>query len=260
MSRAVSVPSSFLAVALAASVLSGCGAEAPLDTAQSDNSGASAKGSTANDTPAPASQDPAQVAAVSPDLQAALQREELAPGYVDEQYPEPPYGFVKGSTVPNLDFLGWYAPSDAGYDTTQVENIDLGQFYDPTGDKGIELLMVNASAVWCSVCQAEFLDLKQSGTYDTLRPRGLEMLGVLFEDRDAQPARYSDMENWARVFEVKFPFALDPGFKMGSFFDRSATPMNMVVDARTMKLLIAMTGYNTELYDWIDRELTARGR
>lgn len=194
------------------------------------------------------------------EVRAALVREANAPGFVPSQYPDAPYGFVKGSTVPNFDFIGWAEPTTANYDLALLESIDLSRFYDPSGEKGVELLLVSAVAVWCSVCQVEYQDLRDSGLPAEFRERGVEMLGVLFEDADALPARYEDLVLWSRVFEVNFPFVLDPGFKMGSFFDRSATPMNMVIDARTMKILVSLTGYNPEIYDFIDRELVARGR
>lgn len=260
MSSAVSVHSAarvsltplFAHVLVLANLL-GCGADAPLATEafQDEQSHGPARQADAEDGERPQ---------FGPELEAALEREELAPGYVDAPYPEGPYGFVRGSVIPNLEFLGWAAPSAVDYDLNRIELLELGRFYDPEGEKGIEFLLVNASAVWCTVCQAEFLDLRELELYDQLRPRGVEMLGVLFEDRDALPARYADLQEWARVFEVAFPFVLDPGFKMGAFFDRSATPMNMVVDTRTMELVFSMTGYNPELYDWIDRQLEARGR
>lgn len=231
-----------------------CGAEAPLATDLDSPEDEAAE--------APSQPEPSDVAAndVSPALEATLEREALAPGYVAAAYPSGPYGYGIGAVVPNLQFLGWPSPVDAGYDQARVEGLDFARFYDPDGEKGIELLFINASAVWCGVCQQEFRDLREAAWYDQVRPRGVEMLGVLFEDADSLPARYSDLETWARAFEVRFPLVLDPGFKMGAFFDRSATPMNMVVDARTMTVLISMTGYNPELYDWIERELVARGR
>jgi hypothetical protein len=159
-----------------------------------------------------------------------------------------------------FDFLGWSSPTATNFDLAQLSTIDFATFYDPDGQKGIELLMISAVAVWCSVCQAEYLEFRDSGLYATYRPRGLEMLGVLFEDADAAPATYTDLQNWTRVFEVDFPFVIDPALKTGVFFDRSATPMNMVVDAKTMQVLISITGYNPEIFTLIDRELTARGR
>lgn len=250
-----------LLIACVPLVLAACGAEAPL-ASEAGSEGASHSADRGEDAPSKTSGErPSEpVAELSRELQEALAREALAPGHEPSIYPAAPYGFVEGSTVPNIDFLGWSEPTQVNYDVGQLESIDLASFYDPGGTKGVELLLVSAVAVWCSVCQVEYLELRDDAIYDSFKDRGLEMLGVLFEDADALPARYDDLVTWTRVFEVNFPFVLDPGFKMGAFFDRSATPMNMLVDARTMQIMVALTGYNPEIYELIDRELTNRGR
>jgi hypothetical protein len=53
---------------------------------------------------------------------------------------------------------------------------------------------------------------------------------------------------------------LDPGFKTGVFFDQSATPMNMLIDAHTMHIESVFTGYNPKIYESLSDALTKRGR
>lgn len=183
-----------------------------------------------------------------------------AVGYVPFTYPSPPFGIRQGSVIENMEFLGWRQPELAQYDLATTEAVRLADFYDPTGDKGVELVLISAVAVWCGVCRTEYADMRDDGIYAELRPRGLEMLGILFEDNNGEPADYTDLVNWASSFAVEFPFVLDPAFKSGVFFDRSATPMNMIVDARTMEILVVMTGYNPEIYDYARAVLTERGR
>lgn len=183
-----------------------------------------------------------------------------APGYVPFAYPEAPYGTTRGSVIANLEFLGWWSPAVANYDSATTETVRLAEFYDPTGEQGIELVMISAVAVWCGVCRVEYAELRSRRIYEQFRPRGLEMLGILFEDNDANPARYVDLVNWTRTYQVDFPFVIDSGFKSGVYFDRSATPMNMLLDAKTMRILSVVTGYNPEIYDVIDQILTQRGR
>jgi hypothetical protein len=183
-----------------------------------------------------------------------------APGYVPFEYPAGPYGLTRGQRLDNLQFLGWSAPLAAGYRLESAGPVQLSDFYDPRGEKGIELLLINAVAVWCGVCRAEYQDLQSNALYAQLRPRGLEILGVLFEDNDGAPARYADLVNWASSYAVEFPMVLDPAFKTGVYFDRSATPMNMLVDARTMQILELVTGYDPALYTLADTLLTERGR
>ena len=154
-------------------------------------------------------------------------------------YPPGPYGTSKGATIQNLSFLGWKHPDLAGYDPAKVETVRLSDFYDPDGHTGVKLLAVNASAVWCGVCRREYQDMHSNDVYATLRPLGLEILGTLFEDTNSFPAQPQDLKNWAAIsaHSVKFPFVLDPGFKLGAYFDSDATPLNMLIDVRTMTIV-----------------------
>ena len=45
------------------------------------------------------------------------------------------------------------------------------------------------------------------------------------------------------AYDVTFPFVLDPDLKLGSFFDVDATPMVMIVDTKTMKILSLEDGW-----------------
>ena len=167
-------------------------------------------------------------------------------------YPAGPYGTVRGATIANLSFLGWKHPDAALYDTTQFENVRLSDFYDPDGHSGVKLLAINASAVWCSVCRSEYVDMNSNGTYAAYHAKGVEILGTLFEDQSYYPAQPIDLSRWGSVSNhaVKFPLVLDPSFKMGAFFDSDATPLNMLIDVRTMTIVSVTMGYS--LTYWTD--------
>jgi hypothetical protein len=165
--------------------------------------------------------------------------------YVD--YPAGPYGTVLGATIENLEFLGWKHPDLAGYDVSQFEKVRLSDFYNPDGRNSLKLLAVNASAVWCSVCRSEYEDMHTNGTYATYNKEGVEILGTLFQDATYYPAQPSDLMHWGQISDhaVTFPLVLDPGFKMGAYFGSDATPLNMVVDVRTMTIVLVTMGYST---------------
>lgn len=160
-------------------------------------------------------------------------------------YPEGPYGHGVGATVPNLSFLGWRDPAAAQYDAEHLEVVNLSDFYNPNGTEGKpRIIALNASAVWCTVCRAEYRQLQSSHTYANYRPKGVEMIGVLFEDNDYNPAKPSDLNRWGTVFEVPFPLVLDPGFKTGQFFASDATPLNLLIDTSNMQILNVTMGYD----------------
>lgn len=183
-----------------------------------------------------------------------------SPSNVDYQrrdYPEGPYGTGEGSTLENFAFLGWRDPVGSGYDETKLEQVQLSEFYDPTGSKGIKLIWINASAVWCSVCRAEMRDIKDNGVRATFAPKGVQLIVTLFEDNKSGPARPLDLHNWgsAEAHSIDFPLLLDPGFKLGAFFTSDATPLNMLVDARTMRVLDETMGYSSDYWDGVDKLL-----
>jgi hypothetical protein len=184
-----------------------------------------------------------------------------APGMAPVEYPLGPYGTKAGAKVENLELYGWRNPSGVSFDLERTETIRMSDFYNPAGaGQGIEYILLNVVASWCGVCRSEYSQMDADQVYAALAPRGLEIVGVLYEDNNSEPSRLVDMTNWAQAFAVAFPFANDPGFKTGRFFDRSATPMNMLIDARTMQIVQVGTGYRPDMFDEIDVMLQARGR
>lgn len=185
-----------------------------------------------------------------------------APGITRGPYPEAPYGTTEGAIIDDIELFGWRDPAEAQFDVSNGGPVRLSEFYNPDSPpgEGTEYIMLNAVTVWCGVCRTEYQHLEDQQTYAEFAPRGLEMVGVLFEDNNGDPSTYADLSNWSRSYSVAFPFLNDPGFKTGVYFDKSATPMNMIIDARTMRIVLVMTGYNPLIYDEIDRLLTERGR
>jgi hypothetical protein len=181
-----------------------------------------------------------------------------------QAYPAGPYGHGVGAVIDNLEFLGWRDPVASNYDTTELEPVKLGDFYDPAGAQ-TEIIVLNASAVWCTVCQAEMRDMHTNGTYQAFLQRKAQVLSTLFQDGAGDPAQPSDLSLWgsSQVRQIAFPLVLDPALKMGIYFASDATPLNLVIDARTMQILDVMMGYDstptTGLWGIVDKELTSRG-
>jgi hypothetical protein len=179
-------------------------------------------------------------------------------------YPPGPYGHGLNAVIENLEFLGWRDPVGAAYDPSTLETIRLGDYYDPAGAQ-TELIVLNAAAVWCTVCQAEMRDMHKNGTYDAYRQRKVQVFGTLFQDSAGDPAKPSDLVIWGQseVRQIAFPLVLDPALKMGPYFTSDATPLNLVIDARSMRIIDVMMGYDsspaTGLWGTVDQELQSRG-
>jgi hypothetical protein len=185
-----------------------------------------------------------------------------SPNFVAAPYPGAPFGTQLGSVIDNFDFLGWHEPVTRAYDTNAFEKVQLSDFYDPDGSKGIKAIMINVSAVWCSVCKAEYagqIDGKSlDAHYQEYAPKGVVFIGALFEDASnpPKPATPQNLQSWGDKYNVSFPMVLDPGFKFGAFFTADATPMNLVIDARTMKITGKVLGGDMKtLWSLVDKTI-----
>lgn len=183
----------------------------------------------------------------------------VVPSYRQHDYPEGPFGLGEGATLENLAFLGWRDPVAAGYDIEQLEPVYLADFYNPDGRSEIRYLWLNASAVWCTVCKAEMRDIKNNGVNATYGAKGVQLIGTLFEDSATGPAKPLDLKKWGELpaHSIDFPLLLDPGFKLGAYFTSDATPLNLLVDARTMRIVNATMGYSADYWQQVD-ELLAK--
>lgn len=180
------------------------------------------------------------------------------PGYARRDFPAGPYGSGVGATLEDVAFLGWRDPVAAGYDTSKFEPVRLSEFYNPDGRSEVKLIWINASAVWCSVCRTEMTEIRDNGVHAALGPKGVQMIVTLFEDNKAGPAKPLDLQRWGDSnvgFSIDFPLLLDPGFKLGNFFTSDATPLNMLVDARTMKVIDITMGYSSDYWQQVAKLL-----
>lgn len=175
-------------------------------------------------------------------------------------YPSGPYGSELRAVVENHAFLGWRDPVRSQFNPDRLEWIELADFYDPRGGR-TELIVVNASAVWCPACRAEMADIDRFGLAEAYGAAKVVLLGTLFEDASFDPAKPEDLALWGTGlnFELRFPLVLDPGLKLGPYFAQSVTPLNLVIDARTMEILFVQMGYSASLWSFVDSELARRG-
>jgi hypothetical protein len=144
-------------------------------------------------------------------------------------YPPAPYGQTTGNTIKNHSFL----------DPAADKVVKLSDLYKHPDKK---LLVINSSAGWCSACKQEAIALK--GVYDTYKTEGLEIWFTLFQDYEGNPATVAFWDKWMATMKPNYPTILDTEFQLGDYFKVESTPMNMMVDLATMKIVYLQVGYN----------------
>jgi hypothetical protein len=160
-------------------------------------------------------------------------------------YPQGEYGATAGDTIANFCF----APSNAC----------LAQFYDPDGRLGIKLIHVVVAAMWSEPSSAETDFITGSNATGT-NPNGASWASelapdgvVFFEALDDGPtlgtaASAADLATWTSAHDATIDVVLDPGNEnLGIFFDSAAVPVNVDIDARTMKVVDASVGFDVKL-------------
>jgi hypothetical protein len=180
-------------------------------------------------------------------------------GCTAPDYPEQDFGTEPGDVVQNACFRGYRAPERVAAIPEHVETLAFSDFYDPTGSKGVGLLMVNTAAIWCSACISEHRELPTRS--EQLGSQGLVILATLFEDAERNPATLSDLERWIDNFGTNFPMVTDPEQQMGAYASPASAPLNLLIDPRTMRILRKYVGDQGDvMWPFIESELALRNR
>jgi hypothetical protein len=172
-------------------------------------------------------------------------------------YPEQGFGAEQGDTLKNVCFEGYRAPHRVPPAPEHVETVAFSDFYDPAGTKGVGLLLINTSAVWCGACISEHGTLPER--VSELEARGLVVLSALFQDARREPATLGDLERWVDEFDTNFPMVIDPALELGIYASPDSAPLNMIVDPRSMRILRKYVGDQAAaIWPFIEAELELR--
>jgi hypothetical protein len=175
-------------------------------------------------------------------------------GCTAPQYPSGPYGAEQGERIANACFQGFRNPANGNHGPDALETLAFSDYYDPTGSQGIELVLINTAAIWCSACRTEHQTL--SAKNDQYAPRGLRILSTLFQDAARNPATPDNLKNWVETFDSSYAMALDPDYQLGAYAPAETAPLNLVVDARTMTIELKLLGdQDSVLWPFIDAAL-----
>ncbi len=153
-------------------------------------------------------------------------------------YPEGPYGVEKGDVVPpDLEWQG-YRPGDS-----EPSTISIREMYDCDGNKGINALLVSTSKILCGACVQEAEEVEEHA--ETIYgPKGIEMIILLGKGAKSEPATVDSAALWKSEYNLESAYvAADPDWSFAPSLP-TPTPLNTVVDPRTMKVVHIRMGYS----------------
>lgn len=167
-------------------------------------------------------------------------------------YPCGPYGVQIGDVAANLAFMGF---SDDDNQCTEHKDkvMDLSKAHQVAfadwhvGDascasKKKDLLWVMVSAGWCGPCKTEVQTTQKEYGAGAVDSR-LAILNIVIETGNhGEPADTNYLKTWINGFKLTFPVVADPSFKMGAYFNKKATPFNMLVETKTGKVYYRQVG------------------
>jgi hypothetical protein len=153
--------------------------------------------------------------------------------------PAGPYGLKVGDTFPNMTLEGY---RDGVGEWTKLQVCD---YYDPDGKRGVNAILINASAAWCTPCNSlARLFPKLEARFGW---RGAKLVELLVDGFKTEPASEATIEAWQKTYALPIDTLIDPDQE---YLDHDTPdfgfPTQWYVDPRTMLVVSRGTGEITE--------------
>jgi hypothetical protein len=134
--------------------------------------------------------------------------------------------------------LSWQGYVDDGTTSTTVAVTD---YYDCDGSKGIDAVLLDESAQWCSDCAQEEATIAPDVT-STWKNQGIAVLTLLAQDTNEDPASLGTALSWRNEYSLTTSaVCADPKWTTklwgGATGEGNGFPTNVVIDPRTMKIV-----------------------
>lgn len=161
-------------------------------------------------------------------------------------YPPGPYGYVTGSVIQNIEFVGKNATGDmtaTDYGSLAMANVSLADFHnDPT----VKYVVLSGVAGWCGPCNMEQNQVPALQTkYQPMGFRFFEAMIQGYNENTGAPATEADLNEWASFHKITVGIGLDPEDKIHQYADIAAFPLNMVVRTSDMQIVHMQVGEET---------------
>ncbi|HEY6463613.1 MAG TPA: hypothetical protein VIY73_25770 [Polyangiaceae bacterium] len=151
-------------------------------------------------------------------------------------YPKGPYGTSVGAVVDPT--LSWQGYRDDGTTATTVAMTD---YYDCDGSRGVDALLVDEAAQWCSDCASQEVTIGPD-IGSTWKSQGVHVVTLLAQDTEENPATLATALSWRNEYALTTgAVCADPSWTTklwgGASSSGNGFPTSVVIDPRTMKIV-----------------------
>ncbi len=150
-------------------------------------------------------------------------------------YPPEPYGLLQHNVFPNISWQGY---KDA---TGPLVTMQMSDYYDPDGSRGINGIYFIVAAQWCPPCNIE-ADHAGKIYLEAYKKRGGQYVSVIIEDKSQNPSTQATLDQWISAHKITFDMGFDPSQANTHLSNvlpddpNVGLPHNYVIDPRTMAI------------------------
>lgn len=138
-----------------------------------------------------------------------------------------------GSIMQDFAITGYITNGDGLADTPMV--IKLSEF----AKNGYKIILLNAAAGWCGPCQQETMGFKSLAA----KYPELGIYQILFDNvGQGQVPTISFLNQWTKALKPYGATGIDPERNIVPINTGGSTPLNMIIDAKTLKVLQKFNG------------------
>lgn len=106
-----------------------------------------------------------------------------------------------------------------------------------------KIILFNVSAGWCGPCQTE--TKTHAALLQTYESKGLAIFQTLFDsDKQGDRPTIALLDAWVKVLNAAGAVGIDPGRESVVYNTGGSTPLNMIIDAKTLEVLDKFNGYS----------------
>ena len=156
-------------------------------------------------------------------------------------WPTSNLGVASGQHLPSS--LSWegFAPGDAA-----VRRVSIDEFYDCDGSRGLDALLLITSQYDCSNCDREAAELTSRLAGWAAEGLNIAVVSLKIEDpRGAMPATIEGARIWRDRHGLTTSYVVyDPRFSLVAASGSFGTPLQTIVNPRTMQVMDYVMGYD----------------